>query len=62
MTNLVLSVNNLTKHYDLGIISTGTLSHDLNRWWTRLCHQPDPELQIAVDVWHTGDLHSLDHP
>jgi lipopolysaccharide transport system ATP-binding protein len=38
----VISVENLTKRYDLGVIGTGTLSRDLNRWWARLRHSPTP--------------------
>jgi lipopolysaccharide transport system ATP-binding protein len=33
MPNTVISVENLTKRYDLGVIGTGTISRDLNRWW-----------------------------
>jgi lipopolysaccharide transport system ATP-binding protein len=29
----VIQVENLSKLYRLGEVSTGTLSHDLNRWW-----------------------------
>jgi lipopolysaccharide transport system ATP-binding protein len=34
--NVVISVENLSKQYRLGQIGTGTLSHDLNRWWQRI--------------------------
>ncbi len=47
MSNPVISVENLTKRYDLGVIGTGTLSRDLNRWWARLRHQPDPYTRIG---------------
>ncbi len=43
----VISVENLTKRYDLGVIGTGTLSRDLNRWWARLRKQPDPYTRIG---------------
>lgn len=42
MTKTVISVENLTKQYDLGLISTGTLWRDLSRWWARVRKQPDP--------------------
>ena len=29
----VLRIENLDKIYRLGEVGTGTLSHDLNRWW-----------------------------
>ncbi|MBI5303615.1 MAG: ATP-binding cassette domain-containing protein [Chloroflexi bacterium] len=43
----VISVENLSKYYNLGTIGTGTLSHDLNRWWARMCGKPDPLLKIG---------------
>jgi lipopolysaccharide transport system ATP-binding protein len=49
MSNTVISVENLTKRYDLGVIGTGTLSRDLNRWWARLRHQPDPYTKIGQE-------------
>lgn len=34
--------------YRLGRVGTGTLSHDLNRWWqTRILHREDPYLKIG---------------
>ncbi|HOE71114.1 MAG TPA: ATP-binding cassette domain-containing protein, partial [Brevefilum sp.] len=47
MNNTVISVENLTKRYDLGVIGTGTLSRDLNRWWARVRKQPDPYTRIG---------------
>ena len=47
MSNIVISVENLTKRYDLGVIGTGTLRRDLNRWWARLRGQPDPYTKIG---------------
>jgi len=46
MSKTVISVENLTKRYDLGVISTGTLTRDLNRWWAHLSNQPDPYAKI----------------
>ncbi|HAF61802.1 MAG TPA: ABC transporter ATP-binding protein [Anaerolineaceae bacterium] len=43
----VISIENLTKRYDLGVIGTGTLSRDLNRWWARLRGKPDPYTRIG---------------
>jgi lipopolysaccharide transport system ATP-binding protein len=43
----VISVENLTKQYNLGVIGTGTLSRDLNRWWARVRKQPDPYTRIG---------------
>jgi len=43
----VISVEHLTKQYDLGVIGTGTLSRDLNRWWARVRNQSDPYTRIG---------------
>ena len=42
MANKVISVEHLTKKYDLGVIGTGTLTRDLERWWARVRNKPDP--------------------
>ncbi|MDR2337436.1 MAG: ABC transporter ATP-binding protein [Deltaproteobacteria bacterium] len=38
----VIEVENVSKQYRLGTLGTGTLVHDLNRWWqlTRGCEDP----------------------
>ena len=47
MPKPVISVEHLTKKYDLGVIGTGTISSDLNRWWARVRGQPDPYTRIG---------------
>jgi lipopolysaccharide transport system ATP-binding protein len=47
MPKPVISVEHLTKKYDLGVIGTGTISRDLNRWWARIRKQPDPYTRIG---------------
>ena len=47
MNKPVISIEHLTKQYDLGVIGTGTLSRDLNRWWARARKQPDPYTRIG---------------
>lgn len=42
MSDIVLSVENLSKQYRLGEIGTGTVSHDLNRWWAKIRGKEDP--------------------
>jgi ABC-type polysaccharide/polyol phosphate transport system ATPase subunit len=44
---LALKVENLSKVYRLGEIGTGTLSHDLKRWWAKQRGQEDPFLKIG---------------
>jgi lipopolysaccharide transport system ATP-binding protein len=43
----VISIRDLGKLYRLGQVSTGTLSHDLNRWWHRVRGKDDPYLRIG---------------
>ncbi len=47
MTNIVLQAENIAKQYRLGEVGTGTLSHDLNRWWARARGKEDPYLKIG---------------
>ncbi len=43
-----IEFNNISKQYRLGLVSTRTLSHDLNRWWqTSILHNEDPYLKIG---------------
>ena len=43
----VIKVENLFKQYRLGQVSTGTLSHDLNRWWYKIRGKDDPYERIT---------------
>lgn len=45
--NIVLDVENVSKQYRLGEVGTGTLTHDLNRWWHKLRGNEDPYLKIG---------------
>jgi lipopolysaccharide transport system ATP-binding protein len=42
-----IKVENLSKQYRLGKVGTGTLRHDLNRWWHRVRGKEDPYLKIG---------------
>ena len=43
-----IEFNDISKQYRLGLVSTKTLSHDLNRWWkTSVMHKEDPYLKIG---------------
>ena len=43
-----IEFNNVSKQYKLGLVSTKTLSHDLNRWWqTKILGNEDPYLKIG---------------
>ncbi|MBB6610342.1 ABC transporter ATP-binding protein [Pontibacter sp. Tf4] len=47
MSDIVIKVDNLSKQYRLGTVGTGTLSHDLNRWWHLIRGKEDPYLKIG---------------
>lgn len=47
MSNTVIKVENLSKQYRLGRVSTGTLSHDVNRWWHKVRGKEDPYLMVG---------------
>jgi lipopolysaccharide transport system ATP-binding protein len=47
MSNIILKVENISKQYRLGKIGTGTLSHDLNRWWHTIRGKEDPYLKVG---------------
>ena len=41
--DFAIRFDHVGKLYRLGVVGTGTLSHDLNRWWqTRVLHREDP--------------------
>ena len=43
-----IKFENISKQYRLGLVSTQTLSHDLNRWWqTNIRGKEDPYLKIG---------------
>ncbi|WP_158844276.1 ABC transporter ATP-binding protein [Algibacter sp. L1A34] len=46
-TDIILKAENISKQYRLGIVGTGTISHDLNRWWNRIRGKEDPYLKIG---------------
>lgn len=63
----VISIENVSKSYRLGVIGSGTLREDLQSWWHRMRGLPDPNLRIdqmhkAVEghtLWALQDV-SLD--
>ena len=43
-----IEFNNISKQYRLGLVSTRTISHDLNRWWAmNIRGKEDPYLKIG---------------
>lgn len=46
MSDIVISVEQVTKSYRLGVIGSGTLREDLQSWWHRRRGLPDPNLRV----------------
>ncbi|MDT0295752.1 ABC transporter ATP-binding protein [Mesonia ostreae] len=48
MSKVILKAENISKQYRLGTVGTGTLSHDLNRWWSQLRGKGDPYAKVGA--------------
>lgn len=44
---IILKAEGISKQYRLGKVGTGTLSHDLNRWWANVRGKEDPYLKVG---------------
>jgi lipopolysaccharide transport system ATP-binding protein len=44
---IVLKAENISKQYRLGQLGTGTISHDLNRWWHKVRGKEDPYMRVG---------------
>jgi lipopolysaccharide transport system ATP-binding protein len=69
----IISVHHVSKQYRLGRVGTGSLSHDINRWWHRVRGKEDPYLKIGETnnrsikgvsdyVWALRDINFEVHP
>jgi len=45
--DIILKAENISKQYRLGVVGTGTISHDLNRWWHKVRGKADPYLKVG---------------
>ena len=51
-----IAFKHIGKLYRLGTVSTGTFSHDLNRWWTtKIRGKEDPYLRVGESGGRDGD-------
>jgi hypothetical protein len=58
MSDIVISVENVSKHYRLGLIGGGTLRADCESWWAKARGKPDPLLKIGQeDLSHRQGEH-----
>lgn len=64
----VIKVENLSKQYRLGQVGTGSIAHDVNRFWHRIRGNEDPYLKIGEEndrsvkgnseyVWALKNIH-----
>lgn len=52
---IAIKIENLSKQYRLGLVSTRTLSHDLNRWYQTIIRgKDDPYLKIGESARERG--------
>lgn len=48
MSDIAIQFDNVGKLYKLGLVGTGSMVHDLNRWWqTSILRREDPYLKIG---------------
>lgn len=47
MAGTVIKIENISKQYRLGQVGTGSLAHDVNRWWHQLLGKEDPYLKVG---------------
>ena len=47
MSDIAITFENISKQYRLGLVGTGTITHDLNRWWHVVRGKEDPYLKIG---------------
>ncbi|WP_298528042.1 ABC transporter ATP-binding protein [uncultured Christiangramia sp.] len=45
--SVILKAENISKQYRLGTVGTGSLQHDLNRWWHKIRGMQDPYLKVG---------------
>ncbi len=45
--SIILKAENISKQYRLGLVGTGSLMHDINRFWHRIRGKEDPYLKVG---------------
>lgn len=55
----VISVENISKIYQLGQIGTGTLTNDLKVWWAKKQGKPNPMLKVGQTDHGNRDMEQL---
>ena len=49
MSNIAIKIEDVGKLYRLGEFGTGTISHDLNRWFAKITGKEDPTSKIGEE-------------
>ena len=62
MSDVVIRIENISKLYRLGEVGTGSLAHDVNRWWHRVRGKEDPYLKIGEVNDRTKSVSSVQRP
>lgn len=62
MSDTVIRVENISKLYRLGEVGTGSLAHDVNRWWHKVRGKEDPYLKIGEVNDRTKTVSSVQRP
>jgi len=47
MSKTIIKIENVSKQYKLGVVSSKTIAADLNRWWHKLRGKEDPFLKVG---------------
>ncbi len=45
--SVAIKIENVSKLYRLGTVGTGTIAHDLNRWWHQIRGKEDPYAKVG---------------
>ena len=62
MSDVVTRVEGISKLYRLGEVGTGSLAHDVNRWWHKVRGKEDPYLKIGEVNDRTKSVSSVERP
>ena len=62
MSDTVIRVEKISKLYRLGEVGTGSLAHDVNRWWHKVRGKEDPYLKIGEVNDRTKSVSSIQRP
>ncbi len=60
--DVVIRVEGVSKLYRLGEVGTGSLAHDVNRWWHKVRGKEDPYLKIEEVNDRTKSVSSVQRP